>query len=132
MNSKSKNESYFQSFKFKEFAPREQLRREFSNTWERKKAREVIFTGVACAECGVTPIKGKLYLATRSEIRLCGQCYRNGAKPNLKFNVKEKPGQSLKPAKRNLQTQNLALGENVDKPCIKLFWRGLTVWLLKI
>jgi len=92
-----------------EFAPREQLRREFSNTWERKKAREVIFTGVACAECGVTPIKGKLYLATRSEIRLCGQCYRNGAKPNLKFNVKEKPGQSLKPAKRNLQTQNLAL-----------------------
>ena len=56
-------------------------------------------------------IKGKLYLATRSEVRLCGQCYRNGAKPNLKFNVKEKPGQSLKPAKRNLQVQNLALGK---------------------
>ena len=79
----------------------------------------MIFTGVACAECGVTPIKGKLYLATRSEIRLCGQCYRNGAKPNLKFNVKEKPGQSLKPAKRNLQTQNLALGENVKKSSIQ-------------
>jgi len=92
-----------------EFAPKEQLRREFSNTWERKKNRESIHNGVACAECATTPIKGRLYVAHRSDIRLCGQCYRAGAKSNYKFNVRERPGQSLKPAKRILPENNLAL-----------------------
>ena len=65
---------------------------------------------MACSECSITPIKGRLYVAIRSDVRLCGQCYRSGAKQALKFNVRERPGQSLKPAKRVLQNQTLSLG----------------------
>jgi len=92
-----------------EFAPKEQLRREFSNTWESKKSREAVHSGVACAECSVTPIKGRLYVAHRADVRLCGKCYRAGAKANFKFNFRERPGQSLKPAKRTLPRHQMAL-----------------------
>lgn len=92
-----------------EFAPKEQLRREFSNTWESRKHKDSLHKGVACSECSITPIKGRLYVAIRSDVRLCGQCYRSGAKQALKFNVRERPGQSLKPAKRVLQNQTLSL-----------------------
>ena len=105
-----------------EFAPKEQLRREFSNTWESRKQRDAIHERVACAECSITPIKGRLYIGIRPEgfgslasktsnLHLCGQCYRGGAKPNMKFNFRERPGQSLKAAKRVLQNQNLVLGQ---------------------
>lgn len=91
------------------FAPKEQLRREFTNTWERKKQKEVFHTGAVCADCSMTPIKGKLYIGIGDAVNLCGQCYRNGARPHVRFNVRERPGQSLKPAKRNLASQQLTL-----------------------
>ncbi|CAG5090482.1 Oidioi.mRNA.OKI2018_I69.PAR.g12619.t1.cds [Oikopleura dioica] len=91
------------------FAPKEQLRREFTNTWERKKHKDVIHSGSVCADCSMTPIKGKLYIGIGDAVNLCGQCYRNGARPHVRFNVRERPGQSLKPAKRNLANHQLTL-----------------------
>ena len=41
--------------------------------------------------------KGKLYISTRGGVTLCGACYRGGAKPELTFNVRERPGRALKP-----------------------------------
>ena len=51
----------------------------------------------------MTPIKGKLYISHRGGVNLCGSCYRGGARPEINFNVRDRPGRSLKPAKRRLQ-----------------------------
>ena len=45
----------------------------------------------------MTHEKGKLYISTRGGVTLCGACYRGGAKPELTFNVRERPGRALKP-----------------------------------
>ena len=45
----------------------------------------------------MTRKKGKLYISTRGGVTLCGACYRGGAKPELTFNVRERPGRALKP-----------------------------------
>jgi len=92
-----------------EFAPKERLRREFSNTWDVKKHAKSVHSGAACAECTVCPIRGKLYLATRGGVTLCGACYRGGARAELLFNVRERPGRAVKPAKRIIQNQQLGL-----------------------
>jgi len=92
-----------------EFAPKDRLRREFSNTWDVKKHIQSVHSGCACAECSKCPIKGKLYISTRGGVTLCGACYRGGAKPELTFNVRERPGRALKPAKRIIQNRQLEL-----------------------
>ena len=92
-----------------EFAPKDRLRREFSNTWDVKKHIQSVHSGVACAECTKTPIKGKLYISTRGGVFLCGACYRGGARPELTFNVRERPGRAVKPAKRIIQNRQLEL-----------------------